>query len=88
MSGDGLAEVGRLQKPGPVGPCGPEENAGLYSQCIGKPSEARCDMPCAWDGSWMGSNRSRKMRRVALVHTRCVAQTKVGVVKLERRDIF
>lgn len=45
-------------------------------------------MPCAWDGVGWGANKSRKMSGVALVRTSRVAQTKVGVVKLERRDMF
>lgn len=53
-------------------------------------SHQRHDVTCLVLGMGVGwgANKSRKMRGVVLVHTRCVAQTKVGVVKLERRDIF
>lgn len=50
-----------------------------------EPSErhdgSRC---CAWDGVWVAISKSRKIRGIAVVHTRRVAQTKVGTVKLER----
>lgn len=52
-------------------------------------SHQRHDVTCLVLGMGVGwgANKSRKMRGVALVRTRCV-WTKVGAVKLERRDIF